>query len=347
MSDWERRLANWEAAQIIDQATAERIRAYENSRPRSLRLPVVIALAFGGLLVAAGILLFVSAHWDRLSPGERMSLIVLLIGGLHVAGALTAERFPAFGVTLHALGTVALGAGIFLAGQIFQLEENWPEGILLWAAGAWIGFLVLHSEAQLAFAAILTPAWIVAKWATGPYGPKIVTAGLFLLALAYLTSPRKVLIRIGTVTLLPVAVLLVQLHVERTSAGPLAGWILALALPTAVAFAFRKREAWKNAIAALWVAALLTVTGILVYLWCAISSIGLVMLGLAESRSERINLGIAGFALTVIVFYFSNVMDKLGRSASLMALGILFLAGGWLLERLRRRLVARVREALA
>ena len=41
-------------------------------------------------------------------------------------------------------------------------------------------------------------------------------------------------------------------------------------------------------------------------------------------------------------FYFSNVMDKLGRAASLAGLGILFLAGGSALERVRRRLVARI-----
>ncbi len=32
-------------------------------------------------------------------------------------------------------------------------------------------------------------------------------------------------------------------------------------------------------------------------------------------------------------------MDKLGRSASLIGLGVLFLAGGWALEQMRRRLV--------
>jgi uncharacterized membrane protein len=73
---------------------------------------------------------------------------------------------------------------------------------------------------------------------------------------------------------------------------------------------------------------------------CALGSVGLIMWGLRETRKERINLGVAGFALTVLVFYFSSVMDKLGRSASLIGLGLLFLLGGWLLEKTRRRLVA-------
>jgi hypothetical protein len=46
--------------------------------------------------------------------------------------------------------------------------------------------------------------------------------------------------------------------------------------------------------------------------------------------------------LTVAFFYFSSIMDKLGRSASLIGLGVLFLLGGWALERTRRRLIARL-----
>jgi hypothetical protein len=73
-------------------------------------------------------------------------------------------------------------------------------------------------------------------------------------------------------------------------------------------------------------------------------AVGVIAWGVLDRRAERINLGIAGFALTVLVFYFSDVMDKLGRSASLIVLGLLFLGGGYLLEQARRRLVATVRE---
>jgi uncharacterized membrane protein len=75
---------------------------------------------------------------------------------------------------------------------------------------------------------------------------------------------------------------------------------------------------------------------------CALGAVGLIAWGLNEGRKERINLGVAGFALTVLVFYSSTVMDKLGRSASLIGLGLLFLLGGWAMEKTRRRLVARL-----
>ena len=134
-----------------------------------------------------------------------------------------------------------------------------------------------------------------------------------------------------------------------TTTGPAllaAGWTCALLLPLGLAYLFRRNAAWMNLLAAVWVVGLNFAAEahfeILIYAWCAIGSAAMVAWGIHEFRSERINLGMAGFALTIVFFFFSSVMDKLGRSASLIALGILFVAGGWYWEKLRRQLVARL-----
>jgi hypothetical protein len=125
----------------------------------------------------------------------------------------------------------------------------------------------------------------------------------------------------------------------------------ALGIPLAVAALLRQSRAWPNAIAALWVIVLINLRSLAgdipLYAWWAIGALGLVAWGVQDSRSERINMGTAMFSATVLAFYFSEVMDRLGRSASLVGLGILFLAGGWALERVRRRLVVQVRGAQA
>ena len=51
-----------------------------------------------------------------------------------------------------------------------------------------------------------------------------------------------------------------------------------------------------------------------------------------------------GFALTVLSFYFGSLFDMLGRALGLIGMGVLFIGGGWLLERARRQLVGRIRE---
>ena len=151
MSDWTSWLARWTEAGLIDPATAGRIRDFEQQHVGSTRLrwPIVVALAFGALMLAGGVLLFVAAHWDALSPGQRFAIVILLVGGFHVAGAVVSERFPGMSSALHAIGTIALGGGIALAGQIFNLAEHWPAGILWWAVGAASGWVLLRQIPQL------------------------------------------------------------------------------------------------------------------------------------------------------------------------------------------------------
>jgi len=108
--------------------------------------------------------LFVAAHWDMLSPSMRFGLVLSLVALFHVAAAVAAERFPALSTALHAVGTICLGAGIFLAGQNLHLQEHWPGGFMLWALGAWIAWVFLRDWPQAALAALLSPIWF------GPQG---------------------------------------------------------------------------------------------------------------------------------------------------------------------------------
>src|SRR6516164_7298613 len=108
----EKDLQRWVDAQLIDTATADRIRQFEKqTRQERLRWPAVMAIAFGVILLCAGILLFVAAHWENLSPGQRFALVVGMVAIFHIAAGLSASRVPAMGTGLHFAGSVALGAG--------------------------------------------------------------------------------------------------------------------------------------------------------------------------------------------------------------------------------------------
>jgi uncharacterized membrane protein len=367
--DWERALDRWQQAGLLDAAAVERIQAFEqqDAGPPGLRWPVIVALVFGGLMLGAGVLLFVAAHWDTLSPSERFTLVAMMVAVFHIAGAVTAQYSENFAITLHGIGTAALGAGIFLTGQIFNLQEHWPGGVMLWAAGAWIGWLLRRDWLQFAFAAILTPFWLAGEWIEAFPSPgfeqiRVLMDGLTLLSITYFCARtrnqdgmlRNALAWIGGVFLLPCAIVLAtEFDLWRGNRGGSAGgrevmgYALAFGLPLALAWWLRKRDFWMNAIAAAWVFLLGVIAysrNIGLFAWCALGAVGMIAWGVREGRSERVNMGMAGFALTLLFFYFSEVMDKLGRSASLIGLGLLFLAGGWALERLRRKLVAHARE---
>ena len=364
---WESSLERWAEAGLLDPETAARIRAWEigPGRGGGWRWPARLALGLGGLLLAAGVLLFVAAHWDSLSPEQRFALLLGTVTALHLAAAF-ADRVPALALTLHACGTVALGGAIFLAGQIFHLQEHWPGGLLLWSLGAWAGWGLRRDWAQAALVALLTPAWLASEWTVatdGLHGEPLLAAGLLGLALAYLGAEpagtpgwmevRRPLLWIGALGIIPAALFLVlsaedRSHwLDRLPGGMAAiGWLGAAAIPLAVGWALRGRDAWPVVLGLGW-AALAVVAGVrgaaVPYLWLGGLALGLIGWGVRDQRVERVNLGVAGFALTVVAFYFSSVMDKLGRSASLIGLGLLFLGGGYLLETGRRRLLAEIR----
>jgi hypothetical protein len=196
------------------------------------------------------------------------------------------------------------------------------------------------------------------------------TAGTFLLALTYFTITRerqeggwrRALFWLGAVSLLPAAGAL-ALVAARGWMGwsrgdsllltnpqvAVMGWGIAFGAPLALAFATRRRNAWPHAVASVWTLITFFVEGaagdVALFAWWALGATGLMAWGVREGRDECVNMGAAVFAVTVVAFYFSQVMDKLGRSASLVGLGLLFLAGGWALERVRRRLVEQARGA--
>lgn len=372
---WQALLERWLDAGLLDASIAERIRAFEasNEKPGQLRWPVLIAVGFGALMLGAGVLLFVAAHWDHLPPSSRFSLVLLMVAVFHVGGAITADRFASLSTALHGIGTIAAGAGIFLSAQIFNLQEHWPGGIMLWALAACFGWWLLRDWVQAALVAILTPAWLASEWIDlaerHHASERLAIQGLLLLALTYLSASygaqrgevRKALVWIGGLALLPLSAICAVNDVWMWSRGNipssayLIGVPVALLGPVGLAHLLRGKETWKNVVAAFWVLAASLIpshpwSGDLVgklvpYVWCAVGAVGLIAWGLDEGRKERINLGIASFGLTILAFYFSEVMDKLGRSASLMSMGLLFLLLGWSLEKARRQLVARVEVA--
>ena len=380
---WEPLLRRWQEAGLLDAERVAAIRQWEGARKSDdrLQVPVRIASAIGATLLAAGMLLFVSAHWEGMGPGARFGLLLALLVATHAAAVAAAPGFPAQAAALHAVGTAALGAGIFLAGQIFHLAADWPQGLLLWAIGAGLGWLLLRQWPQLVLLALLSPAWLLAEWfvqvkAQLPQGSppptvllQIPTLGILLLCLTGLAaapgisrSPaRRALLWLGGLALLPAGLLRAFSLASFVGApsGPaplgllLPGWAVAIGLPLLLTWRLQPSALAPLGLATAWLLLQeplasaspepLRESGF-GYLWWGGSALLLVAWGLQDRRPERINFGFVALALTLLAFYGSEVMDKLGRSASLAGLGLLFLAGGWALERWRRRLLARLQR---
>jgi uncharacterized membrane protein len=344
-----------------------------------LRWQGLVALILGALLLACGVVLFVSAHWDQMGPGARYLLVLGMVAVFHLGGAWARTSYRGLSTALHAVGTVSTGAAIALVGQIFNIQEHWPAAVLMWAVAAAAGWMLLGDEAQQVLTLLLAPAWIFSEFefaAEGHIGQDVYL-GRFLIvwAVLYLTvslgSKRKIVqgilfagsaiaCLVGTAMALEswrswgsqtflnfhlvtwgwldiaVLPLLASVFWLRKSLVPVAvAVIFSLALPWCV-----RLQTQQNDYGTFHNTYTYVVPNLLAHTLVAAFCVFLIWWGVRQASKALVNLGVVGFASAVSWFYFSDIFDKVGRSLGLIGLGILFLAGGWGLERARRKLVA-------
>jgi uncharacterized membrane protein len=388
MADFESLLTRWQTAGLLDGDTARHIRAWESEqkKPAGLRWQVIVVLILGAILLACGVALFVSAHWDKIGPGARFAVVLGMVSVFHLGGSWARKRFRVLSTALHAVGTLSTGAAIALVGQIFNIEEHWPAAVLLWAIAALAGWILLHDEAQQTLTLLLFPAWLLSEftyYAEGHIGENVY-AGRFLIAWAvlYLTfflgSKRRIAQGILFVVAAVASVVGVVVLLDGWRSWgdhtylPLGirtwGWVFIAVLPLLFAvFHFSKSvipvaAAICFSIALPWCQRTWTVTGqswigdgqvsysfntpnITAHALVAAFAVFIIWWGVRQTSQALVNLGIVGFAIAVGWFYFSNLYDKMGRSLGLIGLGVLFLAGGWALEKWRRNLLAGMGKA--
>ncbi len=387
MADIESLLTRWQSAGVLDAETAARIRAHEarssaqRAAPTGLRWQGITALILGAILLACGVVLFVSAHWDELGPGGRYALVIAMVGVFHIGGGLARAGSRGLSSALHAVGTVAAGAAIALVGQIFNIEEHWPAAILLWALAAIAGWMLLRDQPQQILALLLVPAWIFCELGyrmQGYIGAEVYLGRLyFLWAILYITffigSRRKavqgILFAAGAIgAVAGIVQMLSNWYAwgNEQSFIPFAtrvwAWIAIAAVPLVIAAFHGHKGLIPIAVAIAFAVAFpwcyrtvtesfkydtgangsftLTVSNLLTYALVAAFAVFLCAWGVRLVSRALVNLGIVGFAITVAWFYFSDLFSKMSRSLGLIGLGVLFLLGGWALEKMRRRILA-------
>ncbi len=114
----------------------------------------------GVVLLAAGVLMFVSANWEAMSRLMRLALMIVTLWGL-LFGAVALQRHKAVwlseGVLL--LAAVVFGANIWLVAQMYHLHGNYLDAILLWGAGALLIGLLLNGQVTTALSIGLLGYW--------------------------------------------------------------------------------------------------------------------------------------------------------------------------------------------
>jgi uncharacterized membrane protein len=149
-----REIPGWIEQGILTEDGANRlISGYglDNLGRESSRLLAAVLFTIGSLLVGGGIISFVAAHWNEISKGPKVVLLLAFLLAFHIAGYWLRYRkdWPRLGHALIFGGCLVFGANIGLLAQIYQVSGSWYGAFGVWALGA------------------LAMAWAARSWITG------------------------------------------------------------------------------------------------------------------------------------------------------------------------------------
>jgi uncharacterized membrane protein len=152
-------LPDWVAAGWLSEDGKSAILRHVESQKGGIGLYGVLAI-LGATLLGFAAMTFVASNWQAMSKLLRLSLLMTGMWGAYVAAAvLFARGMNAFGHAAVLTGVGIFGASIMLVAQMYHMEGNPPDAVLLWGAGCLLAGVVFRSNPALALAMALAVLW--------------------------------------------------------------------------------------------------------------------------------------------------------------------------------------------
>ncbi|MDH2423865.1 DUF2157 domain-containing protein [Sphaerisporangium sp. TRM90804] len=364
-------LARWQAEGVIDAETAERI-AGRYAAGRRVSLERLVLLLGGGFL-GVGLIWLVSANLDRLPPLTRFAGVVLV--WLAAAAAGEVLRSPARAEAARLVTVLAAGGVVFQAAQSLQVPAYASSLLGVWAAGTLAYAYATAAVGPLLAGVALASVWY--GWYVGEQGSRaaavavsLVVAGVVATSAAVLHERRW---RPGFAPawrLAGIVLALAGLFVAAfpgVAAGDMYGspalWTglgaaaLAAGAAAALGGAAGRREvvpvvlmvgaalllaAWAPGDGARYAAGpdaaqtLRALAGTLVYI---LAAVWFAAVAARRDLPALVYLATAALVVFVTVQSFAVFQPLLSGAALFLALGVVFLVTGVLVDRGRRRLM--------
>lgn len=152
----------WAGMGIISKVQLQKIYSlYKNPQKaveaKHLDIVSIIAI-FGSLMIGAGIILFFALNWSSIPKWVKVfSILAALVASYHIGYTMKFSKanFPNVGGALIFLGAITFGAGIFLIGQIFNINAHWPNAFLYWTLGI-VAFAYITQSKPIMYLSLLT-----------------------------------------------------------------------------------------------------------------------------------------------------------------------------------------------
>lgn len=151
----------WVAEQIVTPDQAARIRQLY-AAPESSVWGLILFFGLGAIVIGLGVILLLAYNWADIPKFGKLALILVSLLAAH-GGGYWFHGYPDWrqrlSEALFLLGTMLFGAAIWLIAQLYNIDEHYPNGFLLWAAGALALAWVLGSVPQGMVGAVLLAIW--------------------------------------------------------------------------------------------------------------------------------------------------------------------------------------------
>ncbi|WP_295558021.1 DUF2157 domain-containing protein [uncultured Hyphomicrobium sp.] len=156
-------LVRWRDAGWITPEGEAAIRRDLEKGVRTLGLANALAI-LAAVLIGFAVMSFVAANWQVMPRLLRIGMLFAALWASYgLAGVLARRGMSGFANAAILLGVGIFGGAIMLISQMYHMDGNPADALLLWAAGALLAGVGLRSNPSLAFAMILVVYWGISE----------------------------------------------------------------------------------------------------------------------------------------------------------------------------------------
>ncbi|MFM7148653.1 MAG: DUF2157 domain-containing protein, partial [Gemmataceae bacterium] len=130
---------------------------------------VLALVSLASLLVGLAILLVIGHNWQEIPDPIKLGIILTTLAFAHGLGWLLKFKLdrPMLAEAVFFLACLAFGGAIGLVAQVFHLNTNFPNGMLLWALGVLPVALAMNSLPIYMLYAVLLTIWSTSEISAG------------------------------------------------------------------------------------------------------------------------------------------------------------------------------------
>ena len=156
----------WVKQGIVSREQATAIRSRYPDQKAGLPWGLLVFAGLGTVIVGLGVILLFAYNWHAMPRAAKLAVVLVSIAGAHSAGVFLSRYTDwrrQLGDALCLLGTMLFGAGIWLVAQMYNIDEHYPNGFLIWCLGALAMAWAMPSIAQGMLATVLVTVWVCSE----------------------------------------------------------------------------------------------------------------------------------------------------------------------------------------